>query len=108
MDSSTSFPALLSGAKDSPSHRMLRKAGRRKKITQLAAETMARTKSNGTRDHSTASLGFEAKLWLTDDASATSFLRCPVPPFTGRPHPNGPIYSSGLFWKPAGLNQKNQ
>jgi hypothetical protein len=33
------------------------------------------------------------------DASASSFLRCPEPPFTRRSHPNGPIYSSGRFWK---------
>lgn len=31
------------------------------------------------------------------DSSATAFLRCPEPPFTVRPHPNGPIYSSGRF-----------
>lgn len=36
---------------------------------------------------------------LADDFSASSFLRCPVPPFTRRPHPNGPIYSSGRFRK---------
>ncbi len=34
-----------------------------------------------------------------EDESAASFLRCPQPPFTRRPHPNGPIYSSGRFWK---------
>lgn len=36
-----------------------------------------------------------------DDSSAAAFLRCPEPPFTVRPHPNGPIYSSGRFWKPS-------
>jgi len=36
-----------------------------------------------------------------EDPRATSFLRCPEPPFTARPHPNGTIYSSGRFWKPA-------
>lgn len=36
---------------------------------------------------------------FADDASASSFVRCPEPPFTRRPHPNGPIYSSGRFWK---------
>lgn len=25
--------------------------------------------------------------------------RCPEPPFYNSPHPNGPIYSSGRFWK---------
>jgi hypothetical protein len=36
---------------------------------------------------------------FADDASASSCVRCPKPPFTRRPHPNGPIYSSGRFWK---------
>jgi hypothetical protein len=36
-----------------------------------------------------------------EDPQAASFLRCPEPPFTARPHPNGPIYSSGRFWKNA-------
>ena len=27
------------------------------------------------------------------------FLRAPVPPFTEGNHPNGPIYSSGRFWR---------
>jgi hypothetical protein len=36
-----------------------------------------------------------------EDPRAASFLRCPEPPFTARPHPNGPIYSSGRFWKTA-------
>ena len=34
-----------------------------------------------------------------DDSEAKSFMRCPEPPFNRRPHPNGPIYSSGRFWK---------
>jgi hypothetical protein len=32
------------------------------------------------------------------DPEAQSFLRPPNPPFRRRPHPNGPIYSSGRFW----------
>ena len=32
------------------------------------------------------------------DLEAQSFLRPPEPPFVRRPHPNGPIYSSGGFW----------
>jgi hypothetical protein len=36
---------------------------------------------------------------FADDASASAFLQCPEPPFIRRPHPNGPIYSSGRFWK---------
>ena len=43
-----------------------------------------------------------------EDQRAASFLRCPQPPFTRQPHPNGPIYSSGRFWKTAGLNHTNQ
>ena len=38
---------------------------------------------------------------FANDDRASSFLRCPEPPFTRRPHPNGPIYSSGRFWKTA-------
>lgn len=40
---------------------------------------------------------------FADDSSASSLLRCPAPPFTHRPHPNGPIYSSGRFWKTGSL-----
>lgn len=40
---------------------------------------------------------------FADDPNASSFLRCPAPPFTRRPHPNGPIYSSGRFWKTRAL-----
>jgi cation diffusion facilitator CzcD-associated flavoprotein CzcO len=36
---------------------------------------------------------------LCEDPGAASILRRPVPPFHRRPHPNGPIYSSGRFWK---------
>ncbi len=28
-----------------------------------------------------------------------NFLHRPEPPFVRQPHPNGPIYSSGQFWK---------
>jgi hypothetical protein len=38
---------------------------------------------------------------FVDDERARSFLHCPQPPFTRRPHPSGPIYSSGRFWKNA-------
>jgi hypothetical protein len=34
-----------------------------------------------------------------DDAGAKGFIALPPPPFHHRPHPNGPIYSSGRFWK---------
>ena len=36
---------------------------------------------------------------IDEDPKAASFLRRPEPPFHRRPHPNGPIYSSGRFWK---------
>lgn len=34
-----------------------------------------------------------------DNPQAQQMARCPSPPFHHRPHPNGPIYSSGRFWK---------
>jgi hypothetical protein len=34
-----------------------------------------------------------------DDEQLQSFLRPPEPPFHPGSHPNGPIYSSGRFWK---------
>jgi len=34
-----------------------------------------------------------------DDPQAAGVLRPPSPPFQQRPHPNGPIYSSGRFWR---------
>lgn len=34
-----------------------------------------------------------------DDQEMQSFLRPPDPPFHSGSHPNGPIYSSGQFWK---------
>jgi hypothetical protein len=36
---------------------------------------------------------------FSEDPRAASYLRCPEPPFRHSPHPNGPIYSSGRFWK---------
>lgn len=36
---------------------------------------------------------------LAADAHAQSFIHPPQPPFRLQPHPNGPIYSSGRFWK---------
>ena len=36
---------------------------------------------------------------FSEDPQAAGFLRCPEPPFHRRPHPNGPIYSSGRFWR---------
>jgi hypothetical protein len=37
-------------------------------------------------------------LRFAHDLEAQRFLHPPTPPFTRRPHPNGPIYSSGRFW----------
>lgn len=36
---------------------------------------------------------------LAEDKSAQGYLAAPKPPFRERPHPNGPIYSSGKFWR---------
>jgi hypothetical protein len=36
---------------------------------------------------------------FSEDPKAADFLRPPEPPFHHRPHPNGPIYSSGRFWQ---------
>jgi hypothetical protein len=34
-----------------------------------------------------------------DDPKSQEFIGAPKPPFHRRAHPNGPIYSSGRFWK---------
>jgi hypothetical protein len=39
--------------------------------------------------------GFER---LSEDLEAQSSLAPPLPPFFEGRHPNGPIYSSGMFW----------
>jgi hypothetical protein len=36
---------------------------------------------------------------FADDAGAQQMLRRPEPPYFRSPHPNGPIYSSGRFWR---------
>lgn len=36
---------------------------------------------------------------LADSADLQSFLRPPSAPFRRSAHPNGPIYSSGRFWR---------
>lgn len=36
---------------------------------------------------------------FTGDADLASFLVAPSPPFYRRRHPNGPVYSSGRFWR---------
>jgi hypothetical protein len=33
------------------------------------------------------------------DADASKTMTPPAPPFHQQPHPNGPIYSNGRFWK---------
>jgi hypothetical protein len=35
---------------------------------------------------------------LAEDPEAQTFLAPPLPPFFEGRHPNGPIYSSGMFW----------
>jgi len=34
-----------------------------------------------------------------EDKKAQQFLTCPNSPYLRRPHPNGPIYSSGRYWR---------
>lgn len=34
-----------------------------------------------------------------DEAESQNFISVPEPPFQEASHPNGPIYSSGRFWK---------
>jgi hypothetical protein len=36
---------------------------------------------------------------LADAPDLQSFLRAPEPPFRPGHHPNGPIYSSGRYWR---------
>lgn len=36
---------------------------------------------------------------FAEDLSAHKFIAPPLPPFTEANHPNGPIYSSGRFWR---------
>jgi hypothetical protein len=36
---------------------------------------------------------------FAEDKKAQGFIAVPQPPFHERPHPNGPIYSSGRFWR---------
>ena len=36
---------------------------------------------------------------FSEDREAPRFIAVPAPPFARRPHPNGPIYSSGRYWK---------
>jgi len=52
----------------------------------------------GTADQATQALqrnGFRTHSAVADLA----FLNPPEAPFVRRPHPNGPIYSSGRFWQ---------
>lgn len=36
---------------------------------------------------------------FSEDKKAQELIAIPKPPFYERPHPNGPIYSSGRYWK---------
>jgi hypothetical protein len=36
---------------------------------------------------------------FSDDRDLQSFIRPPPAPYHRSPHPNGPIYSSGHFWR---------
>jgi hypothetical protein len=63
--------------------------------------------TGGVFDRLTFSSTSEAELALmrngfrrfADDQRAQTFLAPPREPFYQRPHPNGPIYSSGRYWK---------
>jgi len=35
----------------------------------------------------------------SEDKDSQTLISAPKPPFYVRAHPNGPIYSSGRFWK---------
>ena len=50
-------------------------------------------------DAARASLSENGFQRFVEDPKVASFLSPPNPPFTQQPHPNGPIYSSGRFWK---------
>ena len=52
-----------------------------------------------TVDEATVGLRRNGFRRFDEDSRAQSFLSPPRPPFRRSPHPNGPIYSSGRFWK---------
>jgi hypothetical protein len=52
-------------------------------------------------DTAAAALRLNGFRRFVNDPKEASFLRPPPPPFRRRPHPNGPIYSSGRFWRTA-------
>lgn len=58
-------------------------------------------------DKAHADLRFNGFSRFVEDERARSLLRCPQPPFANRPHPNGPIYSSGRFWKTTQADETN-
>ena len=52
-----------------------------------------------TADAAAAALRLNGFRRFADDPQAASFLRVPPPPFRRQPHPTGPLYSSGRFWR---------
>lgn len=52
--------------------------------------------SVGEAEHGLKKNGFKR---YKDDPSAQGMFQPPLPPYVKRSHPNGPIYSSGRFWK---------
>jgi len=52
-----------------------------------------------TREAAYQSLARNGFARLALDDHAQQFLGPPAPPYTRRHHPNGPIYSSGRFWR---------
>lgn len=49
-----------------------------------------------TAQHTLVRNGFKQ---FADDKAAQKLLTPPSPPYMRKKHPNGPIYSSGKFWK---------
>ena len=50
-------------------------------------------------DEASTALGRNGFRRFADETEVRSFLTPPCPPFRRAEHPNGPIYSSGRFWK---------
>ena len=50
-------------------------------------------------DEAAAALRQNGFKLFAGDEKLQSFLRPPEPPYHRRTHPNGPIYSSGRYWK---------
>ena len=75
--------------------------------TEHAAVVWFFSDTSGVFDQLTFATAVEAKHALqrngfrrfADDPKSQEFIAAPAPPFYRSTHPNGPIYSSGRFWK---------